>query len=210
MDICRHTGKSRHRLALASCSNKNHFVIWIILNLIDLHQGLVRDLKIPQFCGGADHIYHAPSLYRYFSAIFIGRINDLLHSVYIRGKGCDNDPGVPMLGKNIIKCSAHSTFGHGKALSFRIGTVAHQRQNTLLSDLCESLQVNGIPEYRSIIHLKISCMDHCACRRIDGQGRSILDAVVCLDKFDPEAAQINRLSMFYHFSFSAPQQVMFF
>ena len=210
VNIGRHTGKSRHRLSLTSCSDKDHFVIRVILNLVDLYQSLVRYLKVPQFCGSTDHIYHAPSLYRYFSSVFIGRIDDLLHPVYIRRKGCNNDPGIPMLGKNIIKRPAHSAFRHGKALSFRISTVAHQSQDTFLSDLCKSLQVNGIPEYRSIIHFKVSSMNYCARRRIDSQSRRVLNTVVGLDKFNPETAQINGLSVFYHLSFCSPEQIMFF
>ena len=205
MDISRHTGESRHRLALASCSDQDYLVVRVILDLIDLHKSLVRDPQITQFRRGTDDVYHTASFYGYFSSVFIGRIDDLLDSVHIGSKGSDNDPVIPVFGKNIVKSLAHGPLRHGKPFSFCIGTVAHQGQHTLLADLRKSLEINGISEYRSIIHLKIPCMDHCSRRGIDRQGRSVLNTVVRLDEFDPEAAQINRLSVLDHFSLGSSQ-----
>ena len=50
--------------------------------------------------------------------------------------------------------------------------------------------------------------DH-SCRGIDRKGRRILDTVVCLDKFDPELAQIDRLSVLDHFAPCAAQKIVF-
>src|SRR5699024_2139732 len=205
MDISRHTGKSRHRLTLASCSDQDYLIIRIVFNLIDLYKGLVRNLQISQLLGSANNIYHTPPFHSYLSSILISRINNLLHSFYVRRKGSNNDPGIPVFRKNIIKGLSHRPFRHGKSFSFRICTVTHQGQDAFFPNLRKSLQINGISEYRGIVHFKVSCMDDSSCRRIDCQGRSILNTVVCLDKFNPETSQINGLSVFDYFSLGSSQ-----
>ena len=43
VDICSHTGQSRHGLALASCRDQDCLLIRIILQLVDLDQCILRD-----------------------------------------------------------------------------------------------------------------------------------------------------------------------
>ena len=43
VDICSHTGKSRHGLTLASCRDQDYLIIRVILDLVDLDQCILRD-----------------------------------------------------------------------------------------------------------------------------------------------------------------------
>ena len=115
-----------------------------------------------------------------------------------------------MFRKYIVKGLSNRALRHGKSLALRIGTVAHQCQYTFLSDFRKPLQVNGISEYRRVVHFKVTGMHHDSRWGIDRQRGRILDAVVCLDKFYTKAAQINGLSMFDHFSLGASEQIVLF
>ena len=114
-----------------------------------------------------------------------------------------------MLRKNVVKGNAHRSLRLGKSLALRIGTVAHQSQHAFFADLCKSLKINGVSEYRRVIHLKVSGVNHDPCRRIDGKSRRILDAVVGLDKLNPEMSQIDGLPVAHHFSPGAAQKIVF-
>ena len=118
-------------------------------------------------------------------------IDDLLYTVYIGCKCRDDDPCASVFVKKAVKHFTNCTLRHGEARTFCIGTVAHQGQDTLLADLSKTLQVDRISEYRRIVNLEVSGMDYNSCRRIDCQGRCILDTVVCLDKFDREITEVD-------------------
>ena len=205
-----HSGEGCHGFSLASRGDQRNLLIRIIPKLVNLDQSLVRDLQIPQLRGRADNVYHAPALHSHLPAVLVCRIDDLLHPVHIGGKGRDNDPGILVLCKYIVKGLSNRALRHGKSLALRIGTVTHQCQYTLLSDFRKPLQVNGISEYRSIVHFKVTGVHHDSRRGIDRQCGRILDAVVCLDKFYTKAAQINGLSMFDHFSLGTSEQIVLF
>ena len=199
VDVGCHTGKSRHGLTLASCCDQNHLIIRIILDLIDLDQSVFRNTQIPQFRRYGNNIDHTASLHCYLSSETICSIDDLLYTVYIGCKGRNNDPRCPVLVKQTVKHLSDCSFGHGKSRTFCVGTVAHQGKDTLLSNLGKTLQIDRVSEYRCIIHLKVTCVYYDSRRRIDCQGRRILDTVVCLDKFDCKIAKVDHLAMLYFF-----------
>ena len=139
-----------------------------------------------QISGGLDDTHHAAALYTYLLAEFIGRIDDLLHTVHIGGEGSHKNSGVFVLLKQVVKGLAHRLLGRGEAGSLRIGGITHQSQNALLAQLGKSLQINGIAEHRGIIHLEVSGVDHHAGGRVDGKCCRIYDTVVGADKFHAE------------------------
>ena len=159
-----HSGEGSHGLSLAARGDQRNLLIRVIPKLVDLNERLVRNLQIPQLRGCADNIYHAPALHSHLPAVFIGRIDDLLHPVHIGGKGRYDDPGILVFRKYIVKGLTHGALRHGKSLTLRIGTVAHECQYAFLSDLRKPLQVNGISKYRCIVHLKVACVHHDPCR----------------------------------------------
>ena len=142
--------------------------------------------------------------------IFICRVDDLLHAVHIRSKRRDDQSCILMLRKNMIECDTHRSLRLCKSFSLRICTIRHQRKYAFLSNLGKSLQIDGITEYRRIIHFEVPGMHDYSCWRIDRQCRRILNAVVCLDKFDPELTQINRLSVLNNLASCTAQKIMFF
>ena len=115
-----------------------------------------------------------------------------------------------MFVKKAVKHFTNGTLRHCEARTFCIGTVAHQGKDTLLADLSKTLQVDRISEYRCIVNLEVSCMDYDSCRRIDCQGRCILDTVVCLDKFDRKITEVDDLSVFYFLELGGTHQIVLF
>ena len=113
-----------------------------------------------------------------------------------------------MVGHDIVKYLAHSTLGHGEARPLRIGAVAHQGQYALLADLAEALQIDGVAEYRRVIHLEVSGVHDDACRRIDRQRGRVHDTVVGLDELDPEGTQVDGLAVLNHLSLHMVQHVV--
>ena len=51
-----------------------------------------------------------------------------------------------------------------EAWSFCIGTVAHECEHALLSNLTKPCKVDCISKYRCIIYLEIACMHNYTCR----------------------------------------------
>ena len=119
-----HSGQSCHRLTLASCRNQYRLLVRIILQLINFNQSAVRNIDVTQLTCRSDDIDHASSFYYDLSSVFVGRGNNLLHTVYIGGKGCHNNPVVFMLCKNCVKGFSHRPLRSCKARTDCIGTVA--------------------------------------------------------------------------------------
>jgi len=115
-----------------------------------------------------------------------------------------------MLRKDRIKGLSDGSLGHGKSRTDRVCGVAEKCKNTLLSELCQSLEVCHIAEYRSVINLEVSGMHDDAGRSEQCQCRGIRDAVVGLDELHAEAAKVHRLAVLYHLALSALHQVMLF
>ncbi len=208
MKACCHTGQCRHRLSLTSGSNQHRLFIGIILQLLNIYQCMLRYLQIPKLRSCSNDIYHTAAFHHNLTPEFISRIDNLLYTVHIGSKRGNDDSGIGVIRKNIVKGLSHRAFRIGKARPFRIGAVTHQRQHALLADFAKPLQVNGIAEYRRVVHLKVSRMHHNSCRRIDGQGRSVLNTVIGPDKFHPETAQIDMLSVFYHLTLYFGKHIM--
>ena len=153
-----HTGKSSHTFALTSRCDNDCFFIRVIFELFDIDQRIIRNIDITKLCGCINDIDHAASFDNNLTSVFISGIDDLLHTIHI-GCKCRNDQScIGMLRENIVKCHTDCSLRRGKARSFRICAVAHQCQNAFLSKLRKTLQINGIPEYRCVIHFKITCM----------------------------------------------------
>ena len=198
--VC-HTGQSCQWFALTSCGDQNRFLIRIIFQLVYFDQCIVRNVQITKFgCNGND-IDHASAFYHYLTSKFICGIDDLLHTIHIGCKGCNNDSLMCMITENTLKCFSDLSLCHGKSRAFCIGTVAHQRKYAFFTDLTKTLQINGISVNRCIIYFKVTGVYHGSCRRIDGQCCRILNAVICLDKLHTETSKIDVLSVFYHFTF---------
>ena len=62
-----HSRKCRHGLALTSGSNKNYLVISIILHLLNVNQGILRNLNISKLTRSTDNINHASAFDSYFT-----------------------------------------------------------------------------------------------------------------------------------------------
>ena len=103
----------------------------------------------------------------------------------------------------------HRALGHGKSFALRVGAVAHQGQYPLLSDLRKSLQIDGVPKHRRVIHFKIACVHHDPRRRVDGQGGRILDAMVRLYELHSKIPQVDHLAVSDHLALHRAQQAVF-
>ena len=115
-----------------------------------------------------------------------------------------------MLFKKRIKRSSDRPLRWRKACPLCIRRIAHQCQYTLFTDLGKTLQIDGISEYRCVIHLEISGMHNNSCRGINGQCCSIHDTVIRLNKFNTELSENNRLSELHNLTFRCSQKLMLF
>ena len=158
--------------------------------------------------GGLNDIDHAAAFHYHLPAVLISGIDDLLYTIHIRGKGRYDDPRILMLRKKTVNGSSYRPLGGRKAEPLRIGGVTHQRQHALSAKLRKTLQINDIPEYRRIIHLKISGMHYHAGRGIDRQRRRVHDTVIRPDKLDPELSEIDRLPKLDYLTSCLIRQIM--
>ena len=208
VNIGSHPGQGRHRLALAAGRDLHYLLRRKVLQLVQLDQSVARIIDISEFNSRTDDIDHRAPFEAYFPAVFVRRVDDLLHAVNIGSKCGDDQPLFPVFGKNPVKCSSDCFFRHGKTGAFRICAVAQKCQNPLLADFSEALQVDRIPVDRRIIHLEITGMHDDPGRRIDRDRSSILNAVICLDKFYPEFPKVDRLPESYDFALHGLKQIV--
>ena len=115
-----------------------------------------------------------------------------------------------MLRKDRVKGFAYCALRHGKARADRIGAVAHERQNALLSKLRKPLKVSRLSEYRRIVDLEVSRVDDDARRCENSQRGCIHDTVIGLYELHAEASQIDGLSVFNHLSLNGAQHIVLF
>ena len=208
VQVCRHTGQCCHGLALASGGDQDKLLAGVVFHLLHIDQGIFRDIDVAQLLRDGDDVDHTAAFNDNFTAVFISRVDDLLHTVDVRCEGCDDDSGILMLGKQAVDRLSYGPLGHGKARPLCIGTVAHQCQNAFLSDLCESLQVDDITKDWCVVDFEISGVDDDASRGVDCQCCCICNTVVCFDKLNAECAQVDRLSVFDDFPFCGTEQVV--
>lgn len=105
-----HTGQCRHGLSLASGRDHNRFLIRIIFQFFNIDQRIVRNINVAKLRRNADDIHHTASFHDNFPAVFISCINDLLHTVYVRRKCCNDDPRILVICKDLIKGLADCLF----------------------------------------------------------------------------------------------------
>ena len=208
VQVCRHTGQRCHGLALASGGDQDKLLAGVVFHLLDIDQGVFRDIDVAQLLRDGDDVDHAAAFDDNFTAVFVSGVDDLLHTVNVRCEGCDDDAGILMLGKQAVDCLSYGPLGHGKARTLCVCTVAHQCQNAFLSDLGESLQVDDITKDWCVVDFEVSGVDDDARRGVDGQCCCICNTMVCFDKLDAECAQIDGLSVFDDFPFCGTEQVV--
>ena len=105
-----------------------------------------------------------------------------------------------MLRKNRIECPPHGPLRCGKSGTDGVGAVTQQGQYTLFPQFCKALQIRRLSEYWRIVDLEITCMHDDSHWSKYRQSRRVGNAVIGLDKFNPETSQIDGLSMLYHLS----------
>ena len=64
---------------------------------------MIRHLDIAQFNGRIHNIYHAPAFNHDLTVLLFGRINNLLHTVYIGCKSRYNNTAFGIFFKNCIE-----------------------------------------------------------------------------------------------------------
>ena len=191
--IFRHSGQRGHALTLRAGRNDRCFLRRIIAELFLLDQCVLRYVQTSDRTGRRNDVHHAASLDGNLASVLVGGIDDLLHTVDIGRKGRNDNPRILMLGKNPVDGHTDGFLRLCIARALCVGGVTHQCQNSVLSKLRETLQINGISVNRSVIHLKISGVYHDSHRGIDGKCSGIHNAVVGFDEFHAEASEVYRL-----------------
>ena len=107
VDVRRHPGQGRHGLSLASCGDEHCLLRRIVLQLVDLDQGLVGHIQVAQLLSCGDDVHHAPALHNHLPVILVGRVDDLLHAVHVGREGGDDDPCVLVLREEVVKGVSH-------------------------------------------------------------------------------------------------------
>ena len=208
MDTGSNARQRSHSFSLASRRDQHQLVIRIIPHLLQCNDHIIRNLDITKLHRRIYNIHHTAALDHYLAVLFLRRIDHLLYPVHIRGKGSNDNAAPSILFKYRVKCFPHRALRHSKARFQYIGTVAHQGQHTLLSQLAKACQINRITKDRCIIHFKVACMHDHTGGCIDCQGGRIRDTVVCADKFNAQVPQIDILPICDNLSLHTIDQVV--
>ena len=204
-----HAAQGGHALPLTARGDNHLLLVRIILQLIDLYQGIFRNADALQIPCRLNNTDHAAPFHADLAAELIGRVDDLLHPVHIGGEGGHKDPRIFMLLKQGVEGMPHRPLGGCETGTLRVGGVAHQGQNPLLAQLRQPLQVDGVSKYRCVVYLEVSRMHHHAGRGIDCQRRRVHDAVVGLDELHTKLPHIDGLAEFDYLPLGGFHQIMF-
>ena len=210
MHIPCHAAEGSHAFPLASGGDNHRLLIGIVFQLFNINQCIFRNIDAAQTGGSLHNIDHAAAFHHNFSTEFVGSVDDLLHTIHVGCKGCNDHAGILMLLEQGIKGFTHGPLRLGKAGTFCIGGVAHQRQNPFSADFRKALQIDGIAKYRGVVHLKVAGVDDGSCRGIDRQCCRIHNTVVGFNEFHAELSQIDGLAKLHHFPLGAPHEIMLF
>ena len=186
--VC-HAGERCHALALGACRDEHGLLRRVVLQLVDVDQGSLRNLDVAEFVRNADDIDHRPALDDHLSAVLVSGVDDLLHTVHIRRKGRDDDAVLLVFRKNEVKGATHGLLGHGKARADCVGRIAENCEHAALSELRHALQIRRLAEDRRVIDLKVTRVEDDARRAEDCEGGAVRNRVVGLDEFDIEVAE---------------------
>ena len=204
----RHAAEGRHRLSLAAGRDDNGLLSRIVFELIDVDQGIFRDIEHVEFGSGLNDIDHAAAFDDNLPAVFVGMVDDLLNAVHVGGEGRDNDTSILVVAENLVDIPADCFLGRCMSGALRIGGVAHEGQHTFISQFGEALQIDGVAVNRRIIHLEIACVYDRARGGLDGQGSGIHNTVIGLDEFDIKFSQFHNVAEGDNVKFCHLEQVV--
>ena len=208
MQAIGHAAQSRHAFTLAAGRNDDRFVPGIIFELVDVDQCVLGNIEHVELGGRIDDVDHAAALDNDLAPVFVCVVDDLLDAVHVGGKGSHDQSGVRMVAEDLIDAPADCLLGRCVAGTHGVCGVAQEGQNALPAQFGKPLQVNGISVNRSVVDLEVTGVDNDACRRGDGQGCRVHDAVVGLDEFDPEVTQGHNIPEGHDVSLGSTQQVV--
>ena len=206
----RHAGQGRHGLALGTRRNQAGPLVREVLQLVHGNQGIGRDADVAELGGGVDDVHHGAAFDHALAPVLVGGIDDLLNPVHIGCEGRNDDPGVRIVRKDIVEGPSDRALGLGEAWPLRVRRIAAEGQNPLLPDFGKTLQVNLVSEDRRVIDLEVAGMDDRPGRRIDGQGRCILNRVICLNELYPETARVDGLTEGNHLAADLRHHIFLF
>ena len=151
------------------------------MRFININQNAVRSLQIAHFPGNIDNIHHAAANYCHLAVISDRGINYLLDAVHVRRERCDNN-AVLSITEFLIKGFAYHLLAGSKARALSIGAVCQKAQHTTVAVFGKFIKLHHLSVNRSMVNLKVACMDNHTDRRSNGDSNSIRNAVVYTDK----------------------------
>ena len=99
-----------HALALAAGGDDHDLVFGELIDMLDIGHDILRNIHIAQHSGNPEDVFHAPTRDRYLTVVFGRNRDDLLKTMHVRGKGCDDDSLIAA-GEKLIKALPDLAFG---------------------------------------------------------------------------------------------------
>ena len=150
-------------------------------------------MHLPKGGGHVRYIDHATAGKADFAAMVLGRIDNLLDAVDIRGKGRHDDAALRRAEKG-LKGLADLALADRRARAFHIGALPQQTEHALFTQQSKLCKVGGHAVDGRIIDLKIAGMYYRPHRRMDSQRYRPGDTVAHLNEFDGKAADTDLIA----------------
>ena len=202
-----HAVKGGHGLTLAAGGDDDHLVFGELVDMLDIHHHIFRDIHIAKHSGNPEHIFHAAPGYGHLAVIFCRHVHDLLEPVDIGGKGGDDDALIAA-HEQLVEALPHLALRVGMSRLFHVGRVAEQGKYAVIAQLAQPDQVDHSAGYGRNVDLEVAGVDYRAQRRADGQGHGVRNAVVHMNKLNGKAAQAENRSGFFREDLGVVQQIM--
>ena len=188
-----HAVQCAHFLPLAASGHNDLLLQGQGLDLVDVHHRVLGQVHVAQLRGYLHDVLHAAAGDGHLPPAGGGRVDDLLDTVDVGGKGGDDDPLLAAV-EEPVEGLAHDGLAHGIPGPLHVSGVRQQGQDPLLPQLAEAAQINHVPINGGGVNLEVAGVDEHAHAGVDGESHGVSDGVVDVDELHVELAHLDHFA----------------
>ncbi len=125
------TGQGAERLPLGAGGDDQHLIVGIILDLLQIDQGVLGDLQEAQLASDCHVAQHGAPDIDDLAAVFDGQVHDLLDAVHVGGEA-GHDQFLLSAGEDPLQGGFDVAFVGGETRHIGIGRIDHEQIDAFL------------------------------------------------------------------------------
>ena len=130
-----------------------------------------------------DDFQHTSAAKRNLSLKLACKLQNLLNSVHVGGKGGDDDSAVGVFHKQLAQRGGDNHLAHRVTRPFHVGGLGKQKQNSLVAYFRKAVEIHRLAAYRSVVYFEVARMEDCADGRSQRDCHAARHRVAHVDEF---------------------------